>query len=59
MSNKIINGYEIKPNAMLAGANLYGANLKDADLQGANLKDADLESAKIFGHVIGKKQENE
>ena len=25
----------------------------------ANLKDAWLEGAKIFGHVIGKKQENE
>ena len=46
--SKIINGYEIKPNAMLAGANLYGANLKDADLQGANLKDVDLEGAITF-----------
>ena len=57
-----VNGYEIKPNSnlyganlkdanisgvSLRGANLYGANLKYADLRGANLRDTDLRGASL------------
>ena len=37
-----VNGYKIKPNA-----NLRGANLREADLSGANLYEADLREADL------------
>ena len=37
-----VNGYEIKPRAKLAGANLAGANLKDLDLTGATMPDGSI-----------------
>ncbi|MAD98964.1 MAG: hypothetical protein Unbinned200contig1002_26 [Prokaryotic dsDNA virus sp.] len=39
-----VNGYEIKADADLIGADLYGA-----DLEGANLYGADLEGANLYG----------
>jgi uncharacterized protein YjbI with pentapeptide repeats len=44
-----INGYEIKPGAILYGANLRGANLCSADLSGADLCSADLSGANLSG----------
>jgi len=34
---KTINGYDIRQNSNLSGADLRGANLSGADLRGANL----------------------
>ena len=45
----IVDGYEIKPNASLSGANLRGASLSGADLRGANLSGADLRGADLRG----------
>ena len=42
---KIVNGYEIKPNADLPYANLRGADLTGAHLEGAFLQHAYLEGA--------------
>jgi len=44
-----VNGYEIKTDADLTGANLWDANLTRADLTGANLTDADLTRADLTG----------
>ena len=43
-----INGYEIKPGAILEGANLRYANLEGATLEDANLKGANLEGANLY-----------
>jgi hypothetical protein len=50
----VINGYEIKSRANLAGAdlsraNLAGANLSRANLSKANLYGADLSGANLYG----------
>ena len=42
----IVNGYTIKPDADLCGADLSSANLYHADLRDANLSSADLSGAK-------------
>ena len=42
-----VNGYTIRLNAQLTGANLYGANLTGANLTGANLEDANLTVATL------------
>ena len=47
-----VNGYEIKPDANLQGADLYGA-----DLYGANLEGANLEGANVTGTILEKKEE--
>ena len=69
--NVNVNGYEIKPFAYLAGANLRGADLEGANLEGANLRDAnlrgaclvdanlegvDLEGAIVTGTILEKKE---
>jgi len=45
----IVNGYEIKPNGDLKGANLAGANLSGLNLEGANLYQANLTNANLSG----------
>mgnify|MGYP001407316740 CR=1 FL=1 len=60
---KYVNGYEIRPNSQLKGANLTGANLSgviligvklsrtnltDVILSGANLNSADLSEANLI-----------
>jgi len=42
-----VNGYKIKPKAILHGANLCGANLRDADLRDAILREANLCKANL------------
>ena len=44
-----VNGYEIKPYAILIGANLVGLDLQNVNLLSANLSDANLEGAKLQG----------
>ena len=46
---KIVNGYKIKPEADLRGADLQRADLRDADLRGADLQGADLRDANLRG----------
>ena len=45
----IVNGYEIKPDANLYGADLRGANLSGANLSGADVRDANLYGANLSG----------
>jgi len=69
-----VNGYEIKPDANLEGANLKydnlvnadlkyanleGANLEGANLEGANLEDANLEDANVTGTILEKKEDKD
>ena len=49
---KVVNGYEIKPDANLRGANLRGANLRGANLRGADLTGADLWDADLWGATL-------
>ncbi len=49
-----VNGYTIKPEADLRGADLRGAELSKADLRGAILFRADLRGADLFGATYGK-----
>jgi len=46
---KVVNGYEIKPDANLNEARLSEANLKGANLSGAFLREANLENANLSG----------
>ena len=44
-----VNGYKIKREANLYGANLREANLYGANLRGANLREANLREANLYG----------
>ena len=43
----IVNGFQIGPDAHLAGVDLNNANLKNADLNEANLRSANLSAANL------------
>jgi uncharacterized protein YjbI with pentapeptide repeats len=50
--NRVVNGYEIRPNEHLERANLQGADLQGARLEGAHLDDADLRGAHLERAVL-------